>query len=247
MIEPSAVTPPASRSLSFSVHLERQAKVEPTPNVLRIAAMFGLGADAKQTVTILPQTKLCLSDRTLTFITGPSGGGKSSFIKVIAESVVNFDDVHVIDFASLATLPDQPLVDSFCSFSNASDDEKRLRDALQWMNRAGLSDAFAWLRRPCELSDGQRYRASLAHAMALIDIAPSNTFHVLLADEFGASLDRVTAKIVSRNVRRWITQTPNAAVVVATTHDDLLESLHPDTLIEKYLGSELHVYQKEMP
>lgn len=234
--------------LIIDVALERTTHVQPTSNVLRIAGMFGLGVDDERTMTILPPTSLSIEAGSLTFITGPSGGGKSSLLRAIAKAAAEQPDVDVTKFHALAELPDQPLVDSFCAMSPAIDPDERLADALRWLNLAALSDAFVWLRRPCELSDGQRYRAAIAHAMALIEQSSSRRLHLLLADEFGAALDRVTAKIFSRQLRKWIDRSTKAvAVIVATTHDDLLESLRPDTLIEKPAGDSLHIHQRVSP
>lgn len=241
----------STNALKLTVALDRSTDVQPTENVLRIAGMFGLGIDDQRTMTILPPTALSIAAHSLTFITGPSGGGKSSLLRAIAAAATEQPDVTVIDFKTLATLPDQPLIDTFCELSSATatdpdaDPDAQLVDALRWLNLAGLSDAFVWLRRPCELSDGQRYRATLAHAMALVETSPPQRLQLMLADEFGASLDRVTAKIVARQLRKWLDRSPQAiAVVVATTHDDILESLQPDTLIEKPLGGSLHIHQR---
>lgn len=235
----------STQSLKMTVQLDRTTGVQSTENVLRLASMFGLGVDEDRTITILPCTALSFAAGSLSFVTGPSGGGKSSLLRAIADEASKQPDVAVIDFNALGALPDHPLIDSFCDMSLAADSDARLADALQWLNLAGLSDAFVWLRRPHELSDGQRYRATLAHAMALADTTTTSRFHLLLADEFGAKLDRVTAKIVARQLRKWIDRSPRkVAAVVATTHDDLLESLRPDTLIEKPLGESLHIHQR---
>lgn len=234
-----------SNALNLTVALDRSTRVQPTENVLRIAGMFGLGIDEERTMTILPPTSLSFGHSSLTFITGPSGGGKSSLLRAIATAAAQQPDVVVIDFNALNALPDQPMIDTFCDMSLATDPDSRLADALRWLNLAGLSDAFVWLRRPCELSDGQRYRASIAHAMSLVEVSPTERFNLLLADEFGAALDRITAKIVARQLRKWIDRSSHAvAVVVATTHDDLLESLQPNTMIEKPLGESLHIHQR---
>ena len=79
-------------------------------------------------------------------------------------------------------------------------------------------------------------------AMAEADVLPS-LLKVVIADEFCATLDRVTAKVIARNVRKWVNHT-NACFIAATTHDDLLEYLAPDVLIEKHLGERMDLLEK---
>jgi len=68
----------------------------------------------------------------------------------------------------------------------------------------------------------------------------------IVADEFAATLDRLTAKTIARGVRRWIDRSAceraaSITLIVATTHDDLLESLHPEVLVLKVLGDQVEV------
>jgi ABC-type ATPase with predicted acetyltransferase domain len=208
--------------------------------------MFGLGLDAQPDLTIIPPTTLTLAPGQLVFLTGPSGGGKSSLLRLIEEALMQPAEgsspparVLRLDPAAIAgSIPDLPLVDTF---------NLPLDRALALLSLAGLSDAFVLLRRPSELSDGQRYRFALAHAMADVEASGAVTpgaLTVLIADEFGATLDRVTAAVLARNLRRWSRKVSNICVIVATTHDDLLEPLEPDVLIEKHLGETLEVHTR---
>jgi hypothetical protein len=53
---------------------------------------------------------------------------------------------------------------------------------------------------------------------------------ILACDEFAAVLDRVTAMVVARCLRRAIDANPQLAGVVATSHDDLQPALRPDII-----------------
>ena len=59
-------------------------------------------------------------------------------------------------------------------------------------------------------------------------------------DEFCATLDRETAKIVAYNVQK-LARKLGKAVVAATTHTDLLEDLAPSVHIHKRFGKEIDV------
>src|SRR5690606_16726993 len=133
-------------------------------------------------------------------VTGSSGGGKSTLLRLIREHIDREHTAHAIAFDALPAIEDRPLVDAFPG--------RTLSQTLRLLSLAGLNDAFVMLRKPSQLSDGQRYRLKLAQAMAMIeaDVLP-HLFKVVLADEFCATLDRVTANVLARNVRKWVSTT----------------------------------------
>ncbi len=221
--------------MQLTVERTVASRVAPSPRVCRVAAMFGLGLDDARQLTVIPPTTLDLEPGQILFITGPSGGGKSTLLRLIAQAARDADPpARVIDFQDLPPLPDRPLVDCF--------GEAPLETVLETLSRAGLNDAFVMLRNPAQLSDGQRYRLRLAQSFMLAREAASAPV-VILADEFGAALDRVTAKVIARNVRRWVTRA-EVCFVCATTHDDLLDALEPDVVIEKDLGARLETAER---
>jgi ABC-type ATPase with predicted acetyltransferase domain len=198
--------------------------------------MFGLGIDRDKRIELIPPTTLALKPGRIVFITGSSGGGKSTLLRLIREQIDADDTAHAISFDALPPMPDKPLVDCFPN--------RTLSRTLRLLSLAGLNDAFVMLRKPSQLSDGQRYRLKLAQVFAMIEagVLP-HLKKVVLADEFCATLDRVTAKVIARNVRKWVSHT-NVCFIAATTHDDLLEPLNPDILIEKHLGERLDVLER---
>ncbi len=137
--------------------------------------------------------------------------------------------LSVVRLSEIAVETDRAVVDCFaCS----------LEETLAILSRVGLAEARLWVRRPSELSEGQQFRYRLAKFMA-------SDSDILIADEFCAVLDRVTAKIVAWNLGKFVrgsvgTERPRAAVV-ATSHEDLCEDLRPNVLVWKGLGSEVRV------
>lgn len=223
-----------SHVISLELSLSRPASVVPSARVMGVAAMFGLGLDERREVAVVSPLKLTLTAGAVVFITGSSGGGKSTLLRLIA-SGIEAEYAHeagVIWFDQLPAPPEVSLVDAL--------GDAPLDCVLRWLSVAGLNDAFVMLRKPSELSDGQRYRFRLAQVLSTVERREDDgRLLVVLADEFGATLDRQTAGVIGRNVRRWMRRRAGSRVcfVAATSHDDLLEALEPDVLIEKQAGS----------
>jgi len=221
--------------MTWSQHLvlERAVPtaVPPSDRVLEMAAMFGLGVDEQRRRTIVPRTDLCLRGGEIIFITGPSGSGKSTILRCIDDEVsgcLRFEDVLSAD-------DDRPIIEQIGA---------TIEDATLILSLAGLADAFVMLRRPSELSDGQRYRFGLARLIERATHADELAEIVVLADEFGATLDRLTASVVACNVRQWVKRSPGVCFIAATTHDDLLEALDPDVIVYKPLGGGVEIHRR---
>lgn len=227
------------RNITIEIQASVETRVEPSERVCAVAGMFGLGVDERKTIELIPLTKLTLGPGRLIFVTGASGGGKTTLLRKVKEAVKHAQNVRVIDFDDLdwahrVSGGDEPLVDALGG---------TIEESVRWLSLAGLNDAHVMLRGPGQLSDGQRYRWRLSQAMRQAERQAEGSLTVVLADEFGATLDRLTAMIIARNVRKW-TSRSGICMLAATTHDDLLESLDPDTLIVQHPGSRMEVLER---
>lgn len=246
------------------------SQARPTDRTMEIAAMFGLSLDGTQRHTIIPPIQLPLAPGRIVFITGVSGGGKSTLLRLIRQAFSK-DDLTptealeedpcstppaVVCSESLPPLPDLALVDALAHPQagpclDAPVDPSAatrlppisLEQVCHWLSLAGLNDAAVMLRKPEQLSEGQRHRLRLAQAMAIAERRPEH-WALLLVDEFGSTLDRVTAVGLARSLRRWISQS-RVCLIAATTHDDLLEALQPDVLVELSPGGGCEVHQRQ--
>jgi hypothetical protein len=108
-----------------------------------------------------------------------------------------------------------------------------VEEGLELLSKVGLNDAFLFLRTYNQLSDGQKYRYRIAKLI-------ESGRQWWLMDEFAATLDRDTAKIVAFNLQKFARQ-QGKAVIAATTHSDLFEDLAPDVLVQKRFGKEIQV------
>ena len=120
--------------------------------------------------------------------------------------------------------PDKPLIETVGA---------TVEQGLELLSKVGLNDAFLFLRTYSQLSDGQKYRYRIAK---LIESGKQ----WWLMDEFAACLDRDTAKIIAFNLQK-IARSQGKAVIVATTHSDLVEDLTPSVLVVKRFGEEIEI------
>ncbi|MCP4375909.1 MAG: hypothetical protein GY794_07020, partial [bacterium] len=96
-----------------------------------------------------------------------------------------------------------------------------------------LSEAMLMLRTPGELSDGQRYRYALAQCL-------SGSADTVIADEWCATLDEVTSRVISHNVRR-IADSRGVGFLLAGTREDLIDDLKPDVIVRCAGGGSVDV------
>lgn len=237
--------------LTLQLQHDVQSRATPTERAMQVAVMFGLSLDGTQTHTIIPPTELTLAPGRVVFVTGTSGGGKSTLLRLINEAITRHPASEtaqppaLIHADRLPALPSQALVDALThpeADPDAATSPAPLEQVCHWLSLAGLNDAAVMLRTPNQLSEGQRHRLKLAQAMAVAQ-RRTEPWSVLLIDEFGSTLDRATAFALARGVRRWVTKT-QVCLIAATTHDDLLEPLAPDVLIEVAPGGMCEVHRR---
>lgn len=190
-----------------------KTRIERTPRVLQVAEAFGIGL-AEKNFVVYDNLRLDVRPADIVYIVGQSGSGKSLLLRALAaelekegRKVCRLDDI---------VLDDAPLIEQVGD---------TMAEATMLLSQAGISDAYLYLMKPSQLSDGQRYRARLAKVL-------QSDADVWVADEFGAVLDRVTAKVVAFSVGR-AARKAGATLLVATTHEDLVEELAPTVTVRK--------------
>jgi len=202
----------------YDVSFKTQAPL--TERTIEVAEAFGLGIDQEKEHVLYRDFELRLAEGDVVYITGDSGSGKSVLLRALEEDLgeeaINIDDVDIPT--------DLPIIDTVGA---------NFTEALTLLSKVGLNDAFLFLRKYGQLSDGQRYRYKIAR---MIDAGK----RYWLADEFCSTLDRATAKVVAYNIQK-LARRALATLVVATTHTDLEEDLNPSILIRKGWGEEIEV------
>lgn len=206
-------------SRAFDMNVER------TPRVLEIGESFGLALSDKK-FTIYDNLEIDIDDGDIVYITGQSGSGKSLLLRDLKADMLK-EGKKIADLGEIE-LEEKPVIDLV---------GRSTAEACDYLAKAGISDAWIYIRKPSELSDGQRYRLKLAKIM-------EQDADVWIADEFGAVLDRETAKIVAFNIQK-VARRLGKTFMVATTHTDLGDELGPNLTITKRFRERVDVERKE--
>lgn len=206
----------------FTVDRRFSSRVEKSARVMECAEAFGIGLEDREFV-IYDNCKVDLREGDICYVTGQSGSGKSLMLKELKRQIldagIEVADVDEIKFDAAKPLIDQVGAD--------------MGDAARLLSQAGLNDAYLFVRSPDQLSDGQGYRFRLAKLM-------ESTARVWVADEFTATLDRTTARVVAFCLQKAARKV-GATVIVATTHEDLVDDLKPNLLIRKRFKAQLEI------
>lgn len=141
-------------------------------------------------------------DWNILLICGKSGSGKSTILREI------YGDVKPIEYDY-----NRCVISQFPRYT-----EEEVCDLLQSI---GLSSVPTWLRKPQELSNGERARLDIAKA-----IYDANGGVVVL-DEYTSVVNRSAAKSMSFALQRYARQ-KNLKIIIASCHFDIIEWLQPD-------------------
>ena len=149
------------------------------------------------------------SDWTIGVVVGPSGSGKSSIGKSLGKP-----------YAPMWSC-DQPIIDAI---SPAGD----FNVVTAALSAVGLGSVPTWLRPFSALSNGERFRATLAR---LVCEAPE----FAVVDEFSSVVDRQIARIGAGAFAKAWRRTGGKAVLLSC-HYDILDWLEPDWIFDTASG-----------
>jgi len=214
------------KAKTFTISVSYDTKPQNvSERVVDVATAFGVGTDKHFKFTVFKDFSFKIKQGDIVYVTGDSGSGKSTLLRKLKELL---GEKNVADINDVKIDYDKPIVDQI---------GKNTNEALKYLTMVGLGDAFLFLRRFGELSEGQKYRFKIAKLL-------ETEKPFLILDEFCSTLDRDTAKIVAYNLQR-VAREQGKTVIVATCDRDLKHDLNPDVYIEKGIGDKVDVEYAE--
>ena len=221
---------PLEKQNKISMNLSlttRQSKV--SNETIAVAQAFGVGIDETIRTRIFEDFEICYNDRDLIYVTGDSGSGKSSFLRLLSNHELSRER-KVMRFSQVKPCNDEILVEGMGS---------SVEENMRFLGLVGLSEASIMVRRFDELSEGQKYRYKLAKMIR----EPADAY---IVDEFASTLDRITAKVLAFNVQKWARKM-GKMVAIATPHQDLVTDFNPNILVYKGFGetAQIHYFDAE--
>jgi len=175
----------------------------------QVCGMFDAPPEEKQSIRWTADIPIEQRKWNVGLIVGPSGSGKSTVSRhLFGESMRKFESM---EWHGKSMIDDMPK-------------EKSVADIAEMCSAVGFNTIPAWLRPYAVLSNGERFRASIARAL-LEDHAP------IVVDEFTSVVDRQVAQVGCHAIQKVVRKRDKQFVGVAC-HYDIMEWLQPDWVFE---------------
>ncbi len=203
-------------------------KVRRTQQTHAIQQAFGISPEDIRNI-VVKGFSIDVQPGEVVLVVGPSGSGKTTFMNALSKnkSMCGLRQDGKISYPRNTKTgffepirSKKALIEIFST--NGTTDS--IRQALNLLGCVGLSDAFVYLKRFCELSAGQQYRAMLAKLI----VSRANIWFV---DEFCANLDSVTANIVADRLQRTGRKYGATIIAAAPNCETFLNAFNPDRVI----------------
>ncbi len=226
--------PKLNSQLKFkNLSLKYRIKNGSTERTNTIKEVFGVDSEHAFS-PVIEDFSLLIEPGDVVLITGASGSGKSTLLKLLTSSrsglkttmkwkgrfpVIGREKLGVLDTNFNVS---GPLINQVKS-------KKDIKDAIELLNSVGLTEAHLYIKRPNQISDGQRYRFAIAK---LCDAEKP----IWIADEFASTLNSEMAAIVAKGLRK-IAYKSGATLILAAPHvNHFIDSLLPNKLIKLRWG-----------
>jgi hypothetical protein len=194
------------------VDLDLEIAVRPTARVKQVQGMFDVPEAKKQAVSFHFDVPVENRPWKVGLITGPSGAGKSSVAR-------HLFGPHMVDGYDWPK--DRAVVDGF--------GDMPIAEVVGALSSVGFGSPPGWLKPFRVLSNGEKFRATLARA--IVDPRP-----LVVLDEFSSVVDRQVARIGSHATAKAVRAREGKQFVAVTCHDDVVDWLQPDWVLEPHAG-----------
>lgn len=199
------------------------------------------GVDSEQAFSLVVKNfSLTIKPGDVVLITGASGSGKSTVIKLLTSPRKELKrEIKMTGKITGRSLRNIAVLNTHWSQSLPLVEQVRrgedIKRAIELLNSVGLTEAYLYIKHPNQISDGQRYRFAIAK---LCDSQKP----LWIADEFVSTLNSEMAAIVARGVRK-LAKKYGATLILAAPHiDGFVQSLLPNKLVRLKWGMAPEIY-----
>lgn len=190
------------------VEAHRTVEVQHTYGVARALALFNVPPEDVTEFHIEAEIPVESQDWQIGAIIGPSGSGKTTLVEALKEA--GFTEAELDEWS-----PELSILDGIAGgFDKAT-------GALA---SVGLGTVPSWIRPYHVLSNGEKFRASLARIL-------NGTATDVVIDEFTSVVDRRVACIGAGAFAKAWRRRPAGRVVVVGPHFDILPWIKPDWVV----------------
>lgn len=194
------------------IDLSLQVPIATTAKVMQVMGMFDVPERRHANAEFHFDVPLDERPWQIGLITGPSGAGKSQVARAL------FGDALIEGYEWDA---DKAIVDGF--------GQMLVRDVVGALSSVGFASPPGWLKPYRVLSNGERFRVNLARA--IVDERP-----LVAMDEFSSVVDRQVGRIGAHASAKAVRARPGKRFVAVTCHEDVLDWLQPDWVLEPHVG-----------
>ncbi len=190
----------------------KETEIKRSARVMQLEGMFDIPPDKTSRVEISGSIDLEEFPWSIGLIMGSSGSGKTTIARELFGA-------NIID--EYPWPEDRSLVDAFPRGMS-------IKDIVGALSSVGFSSPPSWLRPYHVLSNGEKFRATIARAICEGE-SP------IVIDEFTSVVDRTVAKVGSHAIAKAIRKTGKQLIAISC-HYDILEWLQPDWTFDTASG-----------
>lgn len=192
-------------------HIIRESKVQRSPRVIQIESLFDIPKASNSKNEWHINVPIQEKPWNIGLIVGPSGSGKTSVATDLFKNQI-IEDFKWSDKAIIDNFPD-----------NLS--TKRIVNVL---SKVGFSTPPAWLRPFSTLSNGEKFRTTMARAILETEKFKKKP---IVIDEFTSVIDRQIAKVACHTTQKLIRK-ENRKFIGIACHYDIIDWLQPDWILD---------------
>ena len=232
-------SPRLKKSIRFDrVSIKYKVKNGSTERTNIVKEVFGVDVEHAFS-TILTNFSLEIEPGDVVLITGASGSGKSTIIRLLTSKLSSLKKEMEITGKIVKNIRDVAILntnwDNSRPLIEQVKEDRNIKEAIEILNSVGLSEAHLYIKRPDQISDGQRYRFAVAK---LCDSGKP----IWIADEFVSTLNPEMAAIVAKGLRK-VAYKNGATLILAAPHiHNFIGSLLPNKLIKLRWGAKAIIY-----